>query len=119
MCLKYLLVHHYFYYFSILLLCCRNQILPSPKKRLFASYEQPLSDKQIQDLYEEGQFFLACDAMKHGEDELAVEQFEQLNMAEASYYQAQVRGGQGGGGLLPSRGLVLLVQTNSYRLNQF
>ncbi len=70
----------------------RNQTLPSPKKRLFASYEQPLSDKQIQDLHEEGKFFLACDAMKHGEDELAVEQFEQLNMAEASYYQAQVRG---------------------------
>ena len=44
----------------------------------------------MKDLLEEGKFFLACDAMKQGEDELAVEEFDKLNMAEASYYQAQV-----------------------------
>ena len=44
----------------------------------------------MKDLLEEGNFFLACDAMKEGEDELAVEEFDKLNMAEASYYQAQV-----------------------------
>ena len=49
-----------------------------------------MSDKQMKDLLEEGKFFLACDAMKQGEDELAVEEFDKLNMAEASYFQAQV-----------------------------
>ena len=44
----------------------------------------------MRDLLEEGKFFLACDAMKQGEDELAVEEFDKLNMADASYYQAQV-----------------------------
>ena len=68
----------------------RNQNLPSPKQKLFASYDTPMSDKQIRDLLEEGKFFLACDAMKQGEDELAVEEFDKLNMADASYYQAQV-----------------------------
>ena len=29
-----------------------------------------MSDKQMKDLLEEGKFFLACDAMKQGEDEL-------------------------------------------------
>ena len=69
---------------------CRNQSLPSPKQKLFASFETHLSDKQIKELLQEGKFFLACDAMKHGEDEAAIEEFEKLNMAEASYYQAQV-----------------------------
>ncbi len=46
--------------------------------------------------------------MKHGEDELAVEQFEQLNMAEASYYQAQVRGG-----------CCFLAEALYYTINQF
>ena len=68
----------------------RNQNLPSPKQKLFASYEASISDKQMRDLLEEGKFFLACDAMKQGEDELAVEEFDKLNMADASYYQAQV-----------------------------
>ena len=59
---------------------------------MFASYETHLSGKQIKDQLQEGKFFLACDAMKHGEDEEAVEEFDKLNMAEASYYQAQVSG---------------------------
>ncbi len=68
----------------------RNQCFTSPKQRLFVAYEAPLSDEQIDDLLEEGKYFLAYDAMVVGEDEFAVQQFEKLNLPEASYYQSQV-----------------------------
>ena len=61
------------------------------KDVLLPSVGEELSPSQIRDYRRDGAFFLACDLMKSGKHEEAIEAFDQLVLPYASYYQAKVR----------------------------
>jgi len=46
-----------------------------------------LSTAEVNALIEEGNFFLACQLMKEGKHEKAIEAFQQLKSPYASFYQ--------------------------------
>jgi len=56
----------------------------------FVIFRKSLTKEEVNELLEEGRFYLACLLMNNEQDEEAIEAFKHLHSPYASFYQAMV-----------------------------
>jgi len=69
--------------FIILIIYCDNSIK-------FIIFRKSLTKEEVNELLEEGRFYLACLLMNNEQNEEAIEAFKKLHSPYASFYQAMV-----------------------------
>lgn len=57
---------------------------------IFIYFRKSLSKEEVNELLEEGRFYLACQLMNNEQNEEAIEAFQKLHSPYASFYQAMV-----------------------------
>lgn len=56
----------------------------------FVKFRKNLTNEEVNELLEEGKFYLACQLMNNNQDEEAIEAFKNLHSPYASFYEAMV-----------------------------